>query len=343
VPLLGTLRRVLMAPSLHEVSFTGRGFTLVPTDRTRALEAVPQAVVTGFEWGIEDRDLATTERRLALVDPEHRGFAYEGATMACAIRDAIGPRRHRVSTLLRGGGKDHIFLNYIGIGFALAKLPRPLWRHLIPTLDTLDGPEFYPALRWLCVDGYGFDRAYFDTDTWVKGQRRDTPYTFDGHSAYWQRAVDQGTGRALWFIHGGHTDRVGAAVRAFASDRHADLWSGVGLAATFAGGASAAALATLRHTAGPHTAHLAQGAVFAAKARHHAGHLPGHTHTALHALTGLSADAAARLADDSAPTSGAHGGDLPSYEAWRQTLRARLSATDLFEHTGSRRPAGAPN
>ncbi|MFE7132618.1 DUF1702 family protein [Streptomyces sp. NPDC057638] len=344
MPLLGALRRVLMAPSLDEVSFTGRAFSLDPTDRTRALEAIPQAVVTGFEWGIEDRDVATTERRLALVGPEHRGFAYEGATMACAIRDATGPRRHRVKTLLRGGGRDHIFLNYIGIGFAMAKLPRPLWRHLTPTLDTLDGPEFYPALRWLCVDGYGFDRAYFSTATWVDGQRRDTPYAFESHTrhtGYWQRAVDQGTGRALWFIHGGHTDRVGAAVRAFAADRHADLFSGVGLAATFAGGASAASLATLRHTAGPHAAHLAQGAVFAAKARHHAGHIPGHSHSALHALTGLSADAAARLADDCAPTG--PGGDLPSYEIWRRALRTRLRAAGLFEHAGSRRPAGAPN
>ncbi|WP_103513073.1 DUF1702 family protein [Streptomyces sp. SM13] len=320
MPVLGALRRLAMAPSLDDVSFAGRGFTVVPSERTRLLEAVPQAVVTGFEWAVEDRDVATTERRLALVDPLNRGFAYEGATMACAIRDTMGPRGHRAEDLLRGGGKPHIFLNYIGIGFAMAKLPRPLWKKLIPELAE---PEFYPAMSWLCVDGYGFDRAYFDTDAWVGGQRLDTPYHWDGDSAYWQRAFDQGVGRALWFIHGGQVSHVSAAVRAFAVDRQADLWSGVGLAATFAGGSTSADLVALSEEAGEHTAHLAQGAVFAAKARHHAGYVPEHSSAAVHAFTGRTVGDVAQLADDCA----AHAPDPavgPAYEVWRHQVRARL-------------------
>ncbi|WP_256104189.1 DUF1702 family protein [Streptomyces sp. ODS05-4] len=322
MPVLGALRRLAMAPSLHEVSFAGRGFAVEPSERARRLEAVPRAVVTGFEWGIEDKDLATTEARLALVDPEQRGFAYEGATMACAIRDTMGPRGHRARDLLRGGGRPHIFLNYIGIGFAMAKLPRPLWKKLVPDLTE---PEFYPAMSWLCVDGYGFDRAYFDTATWVGEQRRDAPYAWDGDPGYWARAFDQGVGRALWFVHGGHTAHVTAAVRAFAEGRQADLWSGVGLAATFAGGFTPAGLAALAADAGEHRGHLAQGSVFAAKARHHAGFVPEHSAAAVHAFTGLETAAVARLADDTAADR-AEIGAGPAYEVWRRNVREQLAA-----------------
>ncbi|OKK14340.1 enediyne biosynthesis protein [Streptomyces sp. CB00455] len=321
MPALGALRRLAMAPSLDEVSFAGRGFTVEPNARTRKLEAVPQAVVTGFEWGIEDRDLATTERRLSLVDPEVQGFAYEGATMACAIRDTMGPGRgHRTRDLLQGGGKRHIFLNYIGIGFAMAKLPRPLWKKLVPDLNE---PEYYPAMSWLCVDGYGFDRAYFDTERWVGGQRLDTPYLWDGDADYFQRAFDQGVGRALWFIHGGHVAHVSAAVRAFAAQRQGDLWSGVGLAATFAGGTTAADRAALRDEAGEDRDHLAQGSVFATKARHHAGFVPEHSRAAAEAFTGLGVEAVARLADDTAANA-PEAGVGPAYEVWRRNVRAQL-------------------
>ena len=50
---LGPLRRMVVAPSFHDVSFAGRRFPVTPTDATRKLEAIPQAVVCGFEWGID--------------------------------------------------------------------------------------------------------------------------------------------------------------------------------------------------------------------------------------------------------------------------------------------------
>ncbi|MCI0383202.1 DUF1702 family protein [Streptomyces sp. CNQ085] len=318
---LGAMRRLVMAPSLGEVSFAGRGFPVEATERTRQLEAVPQAVVCGFEWGIGDRDLADTERRLSMVEPGVRGFAYEGATMACVIRDAMGPGGHRTRDLMRGGGRPHVFLNYIGIGFAMARLPRPLWRKAVPALT---GPEYYPAMSWLAVDGYGFDRAYFDTSRWVDAQWTPRAYPWEGDRGYFPRAVDQGIGRALWFIHGGHADRVRAAVSAFADRRRADLWSGVALAATYAGGSTSASLAALRDAAGEARGHVGQGAVFAAKARHHAGHVPEHTHTATRVFADLDVEAAARLADDcAAPRSGA--GGIPEYELWRRHVRGRLA------------------
>ncbi|ETK37108.1 DUF1702 family protein [Microbispora sp. ATCC PTA-5024] len=321
----GSVRRLLLTPSLADVTFEVRGFPVTPTDATRRLEAIPQSVICGFEWGIDARDQWEVERRLSLVDAEFRGFAYEGATMAFTVLDAMGGGRGtRTRDLMTGPGRPHIFLTYIGIGFAMARLPRPLWRKVVPDMS---GSPYYPTMSWLAVDGYGFDRAYFDTRRWVDEQRVPAPYAWEGSPEYFLRAVDQGIGRALWFIHGGRVEGVAAAVRGFASHRHADLWSGVGLAATFAGGCDAAGLAELRREAGEHRAELAQGSVFAGKARSYSGFVPGHTEVATAALADLSVADAAALADDTAVDPAPSGG-VPAYELWRAAVRARVAASE---------------
>jgi hypothetical protein len=301
------------------VTLTGRGFPAASAPAARRLEAIPQTVVCGFEWGIDARDQWEVERRLSFVEPELRGFAYEGATMAFTVLDAMG-RGQRTRDLLLGPGQPHIFLAYIGIGFAMARLPRRLWKKVLPDLT---GTPYHPTMSWFAVDGYGFDRAYFDTKRWVDEQTISPPYPWEGAPDYFQRAVDQGIGRALWFIHGAQVPDIAAAVERFAGHRHADLWSGVGLAATFAGGSDAAGLRALVRAAGAHQGEMAQGSVFAAKARTYAGFVPAHTEVATTALAGMPVAAAAALADDSAVSADA-AGPVPAYELWRQRVRAHL-------------------
>jgi hypothetical protein len=241
--------------------------------------------------------------------------------MALTVRDAMAAGRgRRAQELLSGPGRPHTFLTYIGIGFAMARLPRPLWRGVLPDLT---GTPYYPTMSWLAVDGYGFDRAYFDAERVVTRQRRPDPYPWLGRADYFPRAVDQGIGRALWFVHGGVPAAVSPALRAFAPERHADLWSGVGLAATFAGGSDEAGLRSLREDAGEYWEHLAQGAVFAAKARDYSGFVAEHSAVALHALAGLSVPAASALADDVSLPETAD--DEPDYESWRRQVREHLS------------------
>ncbi|OLB81252.1 MAG: enediyne biosynthesis protein [Actinobacteria bacterium 13_2_20CM_2_71_6] len=322
---LGSLRRLVLTPALSEVSFARRGFPGASSPAASHLEAVPQSVICGFEWGIDVRSLAELECRLGLVQPQLRGFAYEGATMAYTILDAMRPRRgHRTEELLRGPGQPHLFLAYIGIGFAMSHLPRFLWNGVVPDLS---GSPYHPTMSWLAVDGYGFDRAYFDTARVVDGQVRPAAYPWDGSAGYFPRAIDQGIGRALWFIHGARVPDVAAAVGRFAVQRRSDLWSGVGLAATFAGGCPAADLGTLRRLAVEqdpgHEAHLAQGAVFAAKARMFAGFVPTHSEAAVQALADLSVPVAADLADAAAAVDEGSA-RTPRYEHWRRTIRERL-------------------
>ncbi len=314
-PILGVLRRVALAPSLAAVGFRRRGFPAA----ARGLETVPQSVVCGFEWAIEARRPWEVERRLSMVDTELRGFAFEGATMAYTVRDAMAAGRgHRTRDLLAGPGAPHIFLAYIGIGFAMARLPRALWKNVIPALPP---SPYHPTMSWFAVDGYGFDRAYFRTRKWVDRQYRPRPYRWDGDGDYFLRAVDQGIGRALWFIHGAACDAVAAAVRQFEPSRQADLWSGVGLAATFAGGCPDSALMRLSEAAGAHRPQLALGAVLAVKGRHYAGYVPAHVADSLTALTGLTVSEAVDLADRTQVPFDTSG-PVPPYERWRDRIRA---------------------
>jgi hypothetical protein len=321
----GSLRRLVLAPSLTDVGFAALGFDVEPTEATRRLEAIPQSVVCGFEWGIETRGLGELESRLGLVEPELRGFAYEGAAMALTVRDAMGGGT-RTRDLLRGPGAPHLLLAYIGIGFAMARLPRPLWKKVLPGLeDSL----FHPTMSWLVVDGYGFDLAYFAKARWVDRQEVPKPYAWQGFPGYFPRAVDQGVGRALWFMHGGRPGAVADAVERFPAGRRADLWSGVGLAATFAGGCDEAGLSGLLLRAGVHGPSVAVGSVFAVSARALAGYHPPHTEGAALALTGAGTGPLIELAGRTAVT--APSGGEPAYEIWRQRIR---------DHFAGAAPAG---
>jgi len=317
---LGSVRRLVMTPSLSDVTFGERGFPVTPSAVTEQLEHIPQTVICGFEWGIDATSLWELERRLQVVEPELRGFAYEGATMAYTVRDAMGGG-HRTRDLLRGPGQPHIFLTYIGIGFAMARLPRTLWKKVMPDLA---GTPYYPTMTWLAVDGYGFDRAYFQTRKWVDQQFIPKPYPWAGSPEYFPRAIDQGIGRALWFIHGAQPAAAAAAVRRFAEHRHADLWSGVGLAAAFAGAGDPEDLSALLGEAGPHRAELGLGVVLAVKAREFSGFVPEYTAAAARVLGGLTVPEAVAIADETS-NAGDVDGPVPSYEIWRRRIRANFA------------------
>ncbi|WET83228.1 DUF1702 family protein [Amycolatopsis sp. QT-25] len=318
----GSLRRLVLAPSLASVGFSGRGFAIEMNEATRRMEAVPQSVVCGFEWGIETRGLDELERRLELIEPDLRGFAYEGAAMALTVLDATAGGT-RTRDLLSGRGSRHLLLAYIGVGFAMARLPRMLWRKVLPDLEA---SIFHPTMCWLAVDGYGFDLAYFGKRRWIDRQEVPKPYPWQGAPEYFLRAVDQGIGRALWFVHGGRPANVSPAVGAFAAHRRADLWAGVGLAAAFAGGCATDELAALALAAGEYRADLSVGCVFAVRARALAGHTPPHTEAAARALTGAGLDELVEIADTTAVGEGT--ADEPAYERWRQRIKQRTHAIE---------------
>ncbi|MEJ2885789.1 DUF1702 family protein [Actinomycetospora aeridis] len=327
--LTGRLRRRLLAPTEGDVTFAARGFPVTGGPAVRHLEAVPAAVVRGFRGTVDGSPLPQVAARAAAEPDPLRGFHHEGAVMAACVVDAMDPRGGprggtRARDLLTGPARDHVLLGWIGVGFALAKLPTAIWSRAVPDLDDVDHQAVLSALA---VDGWAFDLAFFDPPRWLGRQERLPSVPWRGDDAGVPRVADQGVGRALWFFHGAEVPRVAAAVAAFAPDRHADLWAGVGLAATLAGGASADDLRRLAAAGAPED--LALGAVLAARAAQDAaadtGTVPAHVTTGARALAGTSVPGGADLVTGLAPAPGAAG--VPAYLDWRARIRARLAAS----------------
>ncbi len=311
----GRLRCRIFLPDPSEVTFERRGFSAPDAARQANLEKVGSKFLEGLEYGMAGRSLADIESSLETVEPAFRGFAYEGCAMALAVRDGLLPiRRHWVRDLLASRGAAHVYMAYIGVGWAMARLPRIRWRAIMPR-DQL--------LRWLALDGYGFHQAYFRTGQYVTRQHQARIPGWQP-AGYALRAADQGVGRALWFVKGSDVTQVAAAIEDFAPSRRGDLWSGAALASVYAGGADAGELAEMARLAGRHRAAAAQGAAFAAKARLLAGLVTAGTELGVKVYCDMSVDEAAAVTDETMRGLPDEDGQVPSYELWRERTRKRF-------------------
>lgn len=312
---LRALRRRLLTPSLSATKLETRGFHEKSPAARELLERVGETFLTGYGHAVQARTPDAAEALLERIPTQFRGFAYEGAAMGCAMLDGLPfGRGGRFDRFLRGPGDAHVYMVYVGLGWAMARLPRFRW----PRPGALD-----PLLRWLVLDGYGFHQAYFRTDQYVRGQHRDQGMTWGG--PYAGRAVDQGIGRALWFVCGTDPARVATVIDGFAESRRADLYSGAGLAATYAGGADTGELTLLRQRAGEHRPLVAQGSAFAAEARVRAGLVVPHTHVATQVFCGMSPSEAARITQEFRPDRPVEA-EPPAYEVWRQRIAREFAS-----------------
>ena len=309
---LAWLRDRLLGISPEEASFARRGFVAANPSRQLRLELLGRTFVEGYLTAVRLADPDAIAPRLAAVAEERRGFAFEGAAMGFALLDLLAPwRSRRFARFLTGAAGPHVYMAYVGAGWALARTsPYLAWR-----LGPLD-----PLLRWLMFDGYGFHAGYFHPGDAIDRQRQ--PVVLRGYA---RNVFDQGLGRALWFANGADIRAVAVAASGFPEPRRADLWSGIGLAATYAGGVDAGDLSALAATSGPYLTHLGQGAAFAAKARERAGNPAPHTERACQVFCCLAAAAAAELTDQALPSAGP-GDRGEAYEAWRGEIRRRIAA-----------------
>jgi len=314
----GAIRKLVLTPPPSEITFAERGFDVTVPGRMQ-LETSALHFVLGFEIAIEQSDDEAVVTRLEALERQFHGFAYEGAATAYTLRDVLSPRpgNRQTERFLSGPATDHIFMAYIGVGFALARLPQRLWRRALPNQIAL--PD-HPSLNWLIVDGVGFHCAFFDSDTWVRQQRRPGQLPWDGPQWYVDRVFDQGVGRALWFVHGGDVPALAATIGSFPESRRSDMWSGAGLAATYAGGVGRDALEELVKTSLDYRAEVAQGAVFAIKARHLADIATEHTELASRVICDLDFADAAALATKSVIDL-PEDIDVPPYEVFRERVQ----------------------
>ena len=134
-----------------------------------------------------------------------------------------------------------------------------------------------------------------------------------------KRAFDQGLGRSLWFIGKADERAIKRIIASFSANRHADLWSGVGLACAYTGGLRPASIGRLKKASGQYKAQLALGAAYAAKARTLSGQIPAHTELACQSLWGREAERLAELVDELCGNI-KHDDAEPAYEVWRQQV-----------------------
>ncbi|MFE9020821.1 DUF1702 family protein [Streptomyces sp. NPDC007808] len=312
---LGAVRRRLFGIPSAEAVFSRPGFAPEAWER---FAPVATSLMEGYHAALEDPGLPALASRLDAVEPSLQGFAYEGAGMGLAALDAVAPWRRRLDAFVAGPGARHVYPVYVGAGLAYARLRRtPESR-----LAHLD-----PLLGWVTADGYGFHEAFFKRRRYVERHAVPTRLT-----EYGRRFFDQGVGRALWFSSGGVVDRVTGLVAGFRPERHADLWSGVGLASAYGGGVDEAALRSVLAQARAFRPQLARGAATAAWGRRIAGNPAAHTDLACRVFCEASAAEAADVVEEAAR-------DLPvisvepRYEIWRRRIEDGFAA---------RRPAGRP-
>jgi hypothetical protein len=305
------VRRRLFGISLEEVRFARRGFHGEEGPVRERLERVPRRFAQGYHAVLEDAHFSAFIPTLDSIGPEDRGFAYEGAAMALALLDYLTPwRPNRIAQFLQGAGDAHAYVVNVGVGWAMARVHGSPGRARA-RLDAL--------LGWLALDGYGFHEGFFH---WARYQNGQPPLArLDG---YERRAFDQGLGRSLWFIEGADASRVAESIEGFPEERRADLWSGIGLACTYAGGVGEEELRNLKSRAGGYRAPLAQGSAFAAQARRRAGIVVPHTEVACRVCCEMAADDAAQVTDTALENIQPEG-SAPAYEVWRRRIQARFS------------------
>lgn len=224
--------------------------------------------------------------------------------MASCLMDTFCIGASGFEQWLLGYGDRYKHLCWVGAGWACARL-RPVHSRLRRKSFPLDR-----LLQMLVYDGWGFHHGYFFSADFLRS-RRTTPKSLKGTLG---NIFDQGLGRSLWFSGGADVSSIMNMVSRFPHERQADLWSGVGLACCYAGGAERADLEKLLTIAPELLPHLQQGVTFGATARNHSGNVTEHTVLATSALCACTPQRLAALADQAMQTA-------TDYQQWRGNIR----------------------
>lgn len=303
--MIGALLRQTLSLSDAEVTFRRRGFVCTREEARQRLESVGRYFLAGYHLALREGRLAPLARALDALPVLYRGFAYEGAAMSLALTDALSFwRGPRLPGFLREFADAHCYMVHIGAGWALARLPRFLHGRVLAPLDGLLVP--------LAYDGYGFHQGYFHWRQSIEGQQVPAAVQAEARNAF-----DQGLGRSLWFVRGADVKAIANTIARFPEVRRADLWSGAGLAAAYAGGVAREDLEALAMACGEHLHAAAQGVAFAAKARARAGIPAEHTQLAAGAFWRASSEVAAAVTDAALPRETGY----DAYARWRAAIQ----------------------
>lgn len=305
--IFGKVLRPLFGVSREEATAFGEG----DSKAAFRLETVVDMVTKGCHITFQTSKFETLVSKLHEVEPELRGYAYEGAGTGLAALDCLLPWKNRTKDFIDGPGAVYIYALHIGAGLALARLHRKPEKFL----SRLD-----PVVGWIALDGYGFHEGFFARKRYV--EKQEVPKHL---SPYGRRVFDHGIGRSLWFVAGANAEQVAAKIDTFAQERRADLWSGVGLGCGYTGGVDREALQTLVRVVGSYLPKLATGVAIGAHARKLAGSPAPYTERACDVVCGISYEDAAQIVEVAyldLPTNDVK----PAYQIWRQRIETQMTA-----------------
>jgi hypothetical protein len=276
----------------EEASFAARGFGASNPEITRKLETMIKSFIGGYNLAVRTPDQVELARCLHQKFENHQvGFAFEGVGLYLAIADLLVPGKpFRMNAFFNGAGKEHDFIVAVGAGFAFARLPWGL-QVLDRYLRTLD-----KFVAWCVPCGYGFHEGYFHHVQYVE-QAKEPPRSL---SPLGRQLFDSGLGRALWWVKCANPARIAFAIERFPEIRRAELWAGIGIASSYAGGVGADELLKLCDLSGSYRADFLSGLPFSARLRQKAGNYSETTELACRVLLGQSTDQTADMAEAAA-------------------------------------------
>jgi hypothetical protein len=334
------LRRRLLGLSPMEVTTERRRFQVSCPEKQRKIEEIGSFFLKGFHAALEYSHWDQLCDVLSMEPPDYRGFACEGAAMGVGLLDRLLPwRTAQYADFLRSPRNDFPYLTHVGLGWALARIPRGMQRYCKSLISSgsfsTEAGSANSLLACLALDGYGFHQSYFAWETYVQA-KAEPPFLPPEALPVFR----QGVGRSLSFVLGMDSDRIARAVSSFPSCRQVDVWSGVGLALAYAGGLSAQEVQQLLCHSGEYAAALAQGVAFAAKARQRGGYVPKHTQLVCELVWQQAVECVAEITDatlnELPPAS-----KLSAYAHWRGRIRQRFDVSRGHTPENNLAPASA--
>lgn len=251
---------MLFALPLSEANFEIRGFTKGSSAQGR-LELVAKTVVSGYNTALETGLSDNLETNTKYVKNELVGFFNEGIGMGLYTLDVFSIlNRNRFWNFIKSTGKHHEYMSYIGAGIASGVFFNLPFKRFVEKAD--------PTSGLLILNGLGFYYAYFKPEKTLK--RFYMPKSVK-QDEFFIECYGNGIGRALWFYNGGIPAEIAKTIGNFPLERQGAIWSGVGLAATYAGGVSELKIRELKEEAGSLSNMLGEGAVLASHTRDIAG------------------------------------------------------------------------
>ncbi len=223
------------------------------------LMQIVKSLIKGYNFALEAKNGVQLVNRIENELNDHqKGFAFEGTGMYFALMDLIFPKKYsRLRKFTEQEGISHDFIITVGAGFAIARVPWGLKR-MQTYVSKLD-----PLMAWCLPDGYGFHQGIFYPKQYIE-ECKEAPKLIPD---YFRCVFDSGIGRSMWWVKAANPIQIKKAIDRFPVDRQAELWGGIGVASTYAGGISKNELLQLWEISGDFRADFLSGIPSAATMR----------------------------------------------------------------------------